>query len=283
MSATPSEPENDATSACCEALERLGELRPDWINNPRYVRNTSWIFVPLIGALGIITGYALYFKIEPIVHGKESPVPILVELLIAAGMVAFLEWVKEVIQHGAKHLIPSRRTLVISIFTLLLFEIFVLAAHTLPGVRGAEMMDAIRDVWQGDWRDAAMLAMLWIVIGAVLAGVISRAIFGHTTTEAGLARRGAMHGAAAGFIAAAMVLAYVLVMRAVSVIRFVLFEHPKFHAIINQSGTRFAVSRFADRILDARPFGAAVPLGPIVTLLVAGLVGYWSWKSRSWT
>ncbi len=156
MSATLPMADNDSENACSAMLERLGELRPDWINNPRYVRNTSWVFVPLIGALGILTGYALYFKIEPIVHGKESPIPTILELLIAAGMVYFLEWIKGVIEHGAKHLIPPRRALVISVFTLILFEIFVLAAHTLPGVGRVEMVDAIRDIWQGSWRDIAM-------------------------------------------------------------------------------------------------------------------------------
>jgi hypothetical protein len=59
----------DSNGICCETLERLGELHADRIHNPKYVRPTVWVYAPSIASLGVLGGFALYFKIEPIVNG----------------------------------------------------------------------------------------------------------------------------------------------------------------------------------------------------------------------
>jgi hypothetical protein len=61
----------DCNSICSETLERLGELRPDRTNNPKYVRSTIWLYAPLFGGLGVLFGYALYFQIEPLIHDQD--------------------------------------------------------------------------------------------------------------------------------------------------------------------------------------------------------------------
>jgi 3-methyladenine DNA glycosylase Tag len=280
-----------STSPLSKSLEDLGELRPEWLDNPRYVRGTIRICAPLIGALGVLTGYTFYFRLEPILHHDESALSVFWELLVAASMVAILEWVKEVIKGGAKHLVPSRSTVVISIFTVLLFEVFVLAAHALADAEPAEMRRAIGGIWQGSWFDLFMIAFIWVIIGAVLTAVISSTIFQRGLAPWRHSRVGAVYGIAAGLIAAAIVLAYVFVARAIVVVKYIAFDHStKWHDIVSKSdkvqlfGHGFnigIVGQGLDWILDTRPIGP-VPLGLIVLVLLLGGLAYWCRKADNW-
>ena len=261
------------------SLEDLGEIRRDRINNPKYVRKAVFIYGPFVGALGVLSGYALYFKLEPIVHGDEGVLPIVVELIIAAVMVAILEWVTEIIEKGLGHSLPYRRTTITAIFAFVLFELFVLAAHSLAGVQSEEARRALDGVWVGDWRELVGLAFFWVIIGGGLTAAIASAIFGGPIA---LTLRGLI-GASAGAAAALLVSFYMLLARAFMVAKLIVLEHPKWHLLLGRNHVTTAVGWAMDRFIDARPLGPRIPFGYLLLGLVAIICVFWSWKKDNWT
>jgi hypothetical protein len=261
------------------SLEDLGEIRPDRINNPKYVRRAVFIYGPLVGALGVLSGYALYFKLEPIVHGDEGVLPILLELIIAAVMVAILEWVTEIIEKGLGHSLPYGRTAITAIFAFVLFELFVLAAHSLAGVQSEEARRALNNVWAGDWRELVGLAGFWVIIGGALTAAIARAIFGRPKA---LALRGTI-GASAGAAAGLLVLFYMLLARDFMVAKLVVLDHLKWHLLLGKNHVMASVGWAVDWFIDARPLGPRVPFGYLLLGLVAITCLFWSWKEETWT
>jgi hypothetical protein len=75
-------------TAAYKELEQMGEIRSEWINNPRYVRRTVWFYAPLVGALPVRQISSLSSRViipplagepkyahEPVVaHFKPNPV-----------------------------------------------------------------------------------------------------------------------------------------------------------------------------------------------------------------
>jgi 3-methyladenine DNA glycosylase Tag len=261
------------------SLEDLGEIWRDRINNPKYVRKAVFIYGPLVGALGVLSGYALYFKLEPIVHGDEGVLPIVLELVIAAVMVAILEWVTEIIEKGLGHSLPYRRTAITAIFAFVLFELFVLAAHSLAGVQSEEARHALDSVWAGDWRELVGLAAFWVIIGGGLTAAIARAIFGRPTT---LALRGTI-GASAGAGAGLLILFYMLLVRAFVVAKLIVLEHSKWHVLLSRNHVTASVGWAMDWFLDARPLGPKIPFSYLLLGLVAIAWILWSWLDDNWT
>jgi len=274
---------HDSADRCWETLEALGELRTDWVHNPKHVRRTLWVYAPLIGALGVLSGYTLYFKIEPIVHGSERALTVFLELLIAAGMVAVLEWVTNVIEYGVTRAVPSRRSVITSIFAVVLFELFVLATHSLADTPGPEIQQGIHDIFQGSWVDFVMFGLVWMIIGAALTRQIAKVIFARSRASTSQAWRGAWRGVVAGLIAAGTVMASVAVFRAIWVLKLIIIEHPKWHSVLGKNPSLSAAARALDYLLDnVRPFGPSVPFGLIIILAAAVSVFYWGWRSNNW-
>jgi 3-methyladenine DNA glycosylase Tag len=281
---------DDPADSCRTTLEGLGELQPDLVNNPKYVRKTLWVYAPLLGALGVLSGYTLYFRIEPILHGHghEQVRTLVLELLLAAVMVAILEWVKGVIQNGIVAPVRSWRSVmsslltVRSLFAIILFELFVLAAHSLVDVTWVDIQQRIHDIWQGGWMDFVIFGLVWMISGAVLARQISKAIFARRATAKNQMWHGALRGVAAGLVAAAVVWASVAVLRVIWEVKMIVAEHDRWHSLLNQS--RFSVpARALDYRLDSvHLLGLPIAFGWIILLAAAVLLAYSSWKSRNW-
>ena len=270
----------DSEDTCREVLEALGELRPDWINNPKYMYRTILIYAPLVGALGVLSGYALYFQVEPIVHLRRGATLLFTEISVAVALGAIAEWIRQVIDEGAKRL-PSRRTVLSTILTLLLFEIFISSAHSIFDPNQTDTVRAIHDVWAGDARDFVLVALLWTISGAVLMGVLARTVFLRRRNVWTDARYGILCGLGAGAIAGAIVLGYLLVARAVLVGNSILADHQGWHAILNKHHIASILGRGVDYAIDARPLGHSFPVAYVVLFLIAAVVSRRSWKTRS--
>jgi DNA-3-methyladenine glycosylase I len=261
-------------------LEGLGELRPDWINNPKYMYRTILIYAPLVGALGVLSGYALYFQVEPIVHLRQGATLLFTEISVAVALGAIAEWIRQVIDEGAKRL-PSRRTVLSTILTLLLFEIFIASAHSIFDPNQTDTVRAIHDVWAGDARDFVLVALLWTISGAVLMGILARTVFLRRRNVWVDARYGVLCGIGAGAIAAAIVLGYMLVARAVLVGDSIFANHQGWHAILDKHHIASVLGRGVDYAIDARPLGRSFPVAYVVLFLIAAVVSRRSWKTRS--
>jgi hypothetical protein len=195
----------------------------------------------LVGALGVLFGYVLYFQTEPMVHDgiTINAIALIVGLLAAAALGALSEWIRQVIDDGADRLLPSRRILIITVLTLVLFELFIASAHNfvdelLGTHEGTSVFKrALGDIFTGRPVEFMILALLWTIPSVVLAATLSRAIFRSRGTRAAQSRTGALCGIAAGLISAILILGCILILNALHVAYQFVFDHQEWREFLS--------------------------------------------------
>jgi len=268
----------DPRRISCETLERLGELRRDRLNNPKYMYWAIPINAFLVGTLGILSGYALYFQVEPIVHLRRGALLMVMGITIAVMLGFISEWIRHFIEEGARHL-PSLPSVLTTLLTLFLFEIFVVSIHNVspylvdPNAADPDIVRALHDIGWDSVPDFLTVALVWIFSGVALTAALSWAVF--------MQRRsiwvGVVYGGVIGGICAAVgVFFWMLISRASHSI---LLTRQQWRAILDEHQLASILGRTLDHLIDARPLG--LPVTIIVLLFVTAWVSYRSWKVKN--
>jgi hypothetical protein len=163
-----------------------------------------------------------------------------------------------------------------------MFELFVLAAHSLVDVTGKDLDQRIHDIWRGSRSDFVLFGLVWVITGAVLAQQTSKTIFARGSTK----RRvwyGAWRGVTAGLVATGMVLILLAVLRVIGAVRMILTDDSRWHGLLKNTPLVSLPARALDYRLDRiTSFGHPIPLGWIVLVVAAILMAVSGWKSGNW-
>jgi hypothetical protein len=178
------------------------------------------------GAWGVLTGFAAYILVRT--ADFSDPWNYVIGVCVAAGASFIVEALRETVR-GEIVPLPTRRIgqAVVTILTLLVFELFVLASHNAVDVFGNhEKVEHLRQdllgpvlASSGDaLRDLIVLAALWMIPGAAVGAFLGRFIVRERDDQT--LRPRALLGAATGVLVAVLaapvaVFSYVLVWRLV--------------------------------------------------------------------
>lgn len=185
------------------------------LRNPKFLAVSA-----LCGALGVLSGYAIYLTYRQVTHAEEphARLRFALTLLITAVISYAIEWIREVIREGrieqATH--PIFRT-VGTFVIVLMFELFVTGFHTTSDLSPQSLAKAANQLLAKPDTDTSsnwtllFAAGLWIVVGALLAAWLTRSV----NDEAGTARHriyvATRNGVIGGLIIAPLIMAlYIL-------------------------------------------------------------------------
>ncbi len=193
-----------------------------------------------LGAFGILSGGALFVLL--LHEGEHLPYAFLIALAVAAVVSFGIESVRELVKHGSlgkETFSPPR--MVVTILTLMTFELFVAAWHALPGVWGKladEFPTAVLGPRIAESAGAGghfiALGALWVVVGAALAAMLSLRLGDDEGANARAATvGGASFGAVCGLVIAPVaVFAFLLLARTVGVLWQMVFDHDAWRSAI---------------------------------------------------
>ena len=193
------------------------------------------------GAWGVLTGFAIFILVRSLAcpsgtsacgSENEAAITFVLSLTVAAVASFVVESLRESVRGAIEpHTMRSIARSVVTILTLLVFELFVLASHTAVDIfrSPAETLRLRDDLLgpqlsagadlAGALRDLIVLASLWIVTGAIVGAFLG--IFVVLSKRGGPAWRRSLRGAATG-LGVAIVAAPLAVLAYVVVYRFVL-------------------------------------------------------------
>lgn len=257
---------------------------------------TAIVFLcAFLGLWGVLSGC---FAFSLILDEAHPPVVFAGALLLAAILSLGFEAVRELIQHG--HLRDpedwSIPRILMTFLTLAMFEFFIMAAES--GVKAYAHMEVWRPVaeaitghpWEESRGSLLIVAGLWMILGAVLAGSLSVRVFEAKGQIKDQMKGGACTGAIVGLIVAPLaLLAYALTVRLFGAFYLLLF---------NQKVWKANLARVTGHMRGHEHWGwhiAALPLGlierlqalwgdrwlgPPVTLAIAVAVIVWCGRKK---
>lgn len=243
----------------------------------------AWIagICAFTGMWGILTGFAVFILIRT--GDFSNPLVFIAGLAVAAVASSVVEVLREAIR-GEISIHPTRRagSVIVTVVTLLVFELFILASHNAIDIFGqpAEVLELrealIGPAFSGTQNatvDLIVLAAIWVMTGCVVGlalGLFVARDRGSRTMRA-QTLRGAVTGIVAATVAApALVLAYVLIWRICA-------------AIALAIGSPAALATHYQSVILT--FGAVKTAGPAMifidlgTLAIFGLLNLWLWSA----
>ena len=243
----------------------------------------------MTGAIGVIMGFAVFVLLW---QDESEPLWFAMILVVVALFASAFEYIRDTIEGESHDSSVSR--IVIRLFLVAIFELFITALHTTLTSRpealaeiGTVILGPKLSGASGSMVNLVVFALMWVVIGALLASGLAFAIVQRSSS---LAKR-ALYGALVGAVAAPILtIAYVVAMRLLSEFVWV-FRDPGGWA-------KYVYSLYESTIWSK--FGALEPIlkaliwlvwfagsriGPLVTILVllsiaAGAL-YW-YRDKSW-
>jgi hypothetical protein len=214
----------------------------------------TWI-CPLVGGFGVLSGFALFIDTRE--EGLNSH--FLIGLLVATVVAYFIEYLREIIGPHHSDGEQEHRSLPgvgVSVFMLLVFELFVAAWHEIgKGPNWNMVHEAAIGVLGKDlahetsaWWHLGVLVGLWVLAGAALTWslscvIVSKSIDDGSLSNAGLPRRvfnGARIGVCASIAAPLAVLGWVLLVQFISWIYWMFNDYAGWQAHLDdvvQSGS----------------------------------------------
>lgn len=219
---------------------------------PRVIRapSVNWRIVRLgafTGVMGVLSGYAVFFMwLEEAEHPWKFGLA-----LFCAGLLSLIfEWLREKIQggeheHGHGHAPLSR--MLVTFIMLVMAELFVMGWDHTATMEGGKFLAASQAVTGqaisgGPALNLAVLAGIWVSVGAVLAGWLTSLIpcAGHESL-AKKVRNSAGSGALAGLVAAPVtLLVYVLAVRVLGALNLLFFHHDQWRQNVHTLESDFS-------------------------------------------
>ncbi len=140
-------------------------------------------YAALTGLVGVLSGCALYSYLW-FAADHAHPVRLIIGLLVAACMSFMFEWLREKIrpasEHGHEHPPLTLGRWLTTVILLLVFELFVVAWHSLPEREGThfhQLAEAISGLPHAPpLVDLISLIVLWTMVGGALAACLSLCI-----------------------------------------------------------------------------------------------------------
>ncbi len=207
-----------------------------WSTTPRRAR----VLAGALGAFGTLSGFAVFVLLQH--EGEHLPWVFVSSLLVAAVVSCIIEMTRDLIRHGEiepHELTPPR--MIVTILTLATFELFVAAWHALPevwkeiahelpaAVLGPELAQSA-----GATGHLIALAALWVVLGVGLAVALSHLVTEDETGAPLSPGVSAFAGAGSGLLLApTIVLAFLIVARAVGILLQMIFDHATWRGVMN--------------------------------------------------
>ena len=275
----------------------------DRLVDPRNRRNATWLCTAL-GAWGVLSGFAIFLKVQEEAEVKAATLPAFIVALLIASIVAFIsERISGLIEESSSHdehasivsANPDRRfvpRLVAGICMLALFELFVTAWHSLAesGFHG-QLQHLINNAVlpatenKSDRLDLTLMVLLWMTMGSVIAGILGWFVFNLAGRFAVRARWGMLAGVLAGAIGAPILVSvYVLVVRSADGIVFFARKNDAWLNTIEALGEQHKDSILAAALALVQLLGLIWRIryaGPLLVLAVfAGVVvaaRRWRW------
>ncbi len=192
-----------------------------------------------LGAFGIVSGGAVFVLL--LHEGDHLPYTFLIAMFVAAVVSFGIESVRELVKHGSigkETFSPPR--IVVTILTLMTFELFTAAWHALPTVWGklasefpsAVLGPRLAQSAGAGWHFVA-LGALWLVVGAALAALLSFKLDDDAAEPRKATIEGAAFGAFGGLlIAPIVVFAFLLLARASGVVVQMIVDHDAWRSTI---------------------------------------------------
>jgi hypothetical protein len=260
-----------------DPLIAKGEIRLGWQFSDETWNRAAWTAMGL-GAWGIVTGYALFLLLW---HERHHPWKLLVALLFAALASFVVEATRGLILgHKSERMRGPR--LVVTILTLAIVELFVIAVHSVA-IPSAASFARVRDVVFGEVVSKhvpvavslASIMSIWVLVGALLAGVLMYAVpEGRGSTRARVAKSATLGAFVGAVVAPIALLLVVLLIRLIGMIA-ILFTAPsewadhlralrESHPIV---GTLMVPLEWLGDLWGWHPLGP-VPVGPVLTIVV---------------
>jgi hypothetical protein len=158
------------------------DVRVAWLINP-VARRQARRWCTFLGSWGVATGYACFLLWrEHACHPGKLAVAFFLSLVAAL----VIEAARDLLHHGALRELrnPSAAKVVAILLTAAMFELFVLAVHGLSELDAdhtatlrTEILGPALLGQDGAIRDLGTLAVLWIVVGGVVAWVVASVVF----------------------------------------------------------------------------------------------------------
>jgi 3-methyladenine DNA glycosylase Tag len=231
-----------------DGAETTGGLRREWVVNPKAQRRAAWVAAAM-GAWGVLCGWLVFVKVLAEEEEKLSLGVFVFALLVASLVGLVSETMQELIKGGRGDEVDGRDApllrviardsprIVFLIVMIALFDLYSDAGSDfvkawgkgrLQGMFEHTLLPPLEGVGKPPWLDFVVMVLLWTAVGAVVAYVLARGVIGQT----GVRRRQAQAGLAAGLLAGCVaapagVLLYILLLRVVTVVYLILFEHAK--------------------------------------------------------
>lgn len=188
------------------------------LRNPKFLTVSA-----LCGAMGVLSGYAIYLTYREMVR-DHTQTHFLLTLLITAVISYAIEWIREVIREGKieqdSH--PIFRTMG-TFLIVLMFELFILGFHTSSDLSTEALRGAAQQLLGPESADSSanwtllLAGGLWIVVGALLAAWLSQSVKNSAETPRRRILLAARNGLIGGLIFAPIVMAlYILSGRCVA-------------------------------------------------------------------
>jgi hypothetical protein len=254
----------------------------------RSVWNRAALVACGLGAFGIMTGFATFILLW---HEREHPWMFLLALALAAAASFVVEITREVIQGHKPEKLNGPR-IAITILTLAIIELFVVAIHAAPAFPGFEHLRKLvfgevvaKHVSPGV--TLACLAAIWVVVGAGLAAALMLVVPEATGRVHQRSSKSAARAALAGALgAAALTFFSVVAIRIVALVIMLVAAPGVWTDHVRGLRESHLIVRYLllplewlGRLWDWRPLGPSLPVGPVVVFgaiaasIVAALKG----------
>ena len=264
-----------------ERLWLAGELPTASFINPS-ARSRARKMCAMAGAWGVLSGFAIFLlSLEQ--EEAAGGWTFWAVLVGAACTVYLVESLRHAVEHGEWEF--SFAKVFPTLFTVAVFEVFILGWHAVFELsRRHELMKKLH--WlagEFNWLEFCFIALLWILLGMVIAVVLGNEVTTPDRSIRAQVRRGVWVGSLTGSLASVgAILTFVVVLRICRTVGIFFADHSYFesrlthlvHTSQSWAVAGLKVLQWGDALWDAAPWwGKGLIMGVLIVAAVAALFG----------